>query len=718
MHKPPRPRPNDDHAAMKSIDAAGNAAMRNDWRLCADSYLAAYRTCSDTWDRWYISWSGYTSVLREGNVDVIESDLQALEEVANNERAPMHHRVQAFFTYGFVANAELRDASASAYGYQSAIDVGTRALAAIRASAADTSVEPTVLMAMPDGYGPLPVSRIVHELLDYAEPNLKLVRRASSSEHQHSPQVVDRAQVDGGAGELSNAISNAISDVPVVRTASALEYAHTYYEIAMRKRDELLETANRRRGRLGRAGAVEQPLLDDDREDGRPPPPTTEEAVAVGVGADGGVSVARGAALSSSAAFDDAGTLAVFDDAGTLAFETPLPMPQPAPRECHVHSCVLLADDHECLASGGCDVPLGHLAPMGGQFAELVPITERWLASSDRRSTEPSPSPAALSATDRVPTADALPTVDALGFWDNFVARYVPLVVRGGARAAMVGAQPWDDAFLTAHCKLATGRPWRALIEKNNRITQNDRHPLMYDWTFCDFMSKYRTAEYQNMLYVVTPLSERGVTLRNWLLLPEALRCSELFTSLGEARLWMSGGNTTSSLHFDTHENYMLQLDGSKDVFMWHPNESHKFYSDFHNKFGLSPVSADYVDLERYPEFGNSAPLHATVHAGDAFYIPDGYWHLIVSHGPRNVAVALEFSPWTYDEMGHWPADVAERYQWPGLFWAESVSIKYAMRERYGASRYVARQTKRPVVCEELAPIQPFSQLSWLGQEH
>ena len=46
-------------------------------------------------------------------------------------------------------------------------------------------------------------------------------------------------------------------------------------------------------------------------------------------------------------------------------------------------------------------------------------------------------------------------------------------------------------------------------------------------------------------------------------------RCAELYESLHEARLWMSAGNTTSSIHFDTHENYMLQLDGSKDVYMY-----------------------------------------------------------------------------------------------------------------------------------------------------
>ena len=64
---------------------------------------------------------------------------------------------------------------------------------------------------------------------------------------------------------------------------------------------------------------------------------------------------------------------------------------------------------------------------------------------------------------------------------------------------------------------------------------QNDRHPLMYDWSFCDFIERYTADEYKNMLYVVTPLSEEGITLRSHLLLPEPLRCAEIHRSISEA---------------------------------------------------------------------------------------------------------------------------------------------------------------------------------------
>ena len=37
--------------------------------------------------------------------------------------------------------------------------------------------------------------------------------------------------------------------------------------------------------------------------------------------------------------------------------------PQPSPRECDVHSCVLLADDHACLTNRSCELPFGHPGP-------------------------------------------------------------------------------------------------------------------------------------------------------------------------------------------------------------------------------------------------------------------------------------------------------------------------------------------------------------------
>ena len=128
-------------------------------------------------------------------------------------------------------------------------------------------------------------------------------------------------------------------------------------------------------------------------------------------------------------------------------------------------------------------------------------------------------------------------------------------------------------------------------------------------------------------------------------------------------------------------------------------------------QFGLSPISADRVDLDRFPEFASAATHRAVIHAGDALYIPDGWWHLVKSHPGRNVAVAVEFEPFERGVEQHWPRDVLQRYRWGGTFWAEQVRIKYAMRERLAARRYAAGSTGRPIKCAALRPPVLFSEL-------
>ena len=105
------------------------------------------------------------------------------------------------------------------------------------------------------------------------------------------------------------------------------------------------------------------------------------------------------------------------------------------------------------------------------------------------------------------------------------------------------------------------------------------------------------------------------------LLVPSVLRCGEIHEAVHDTRIWMSSGNTSSSLHFDTHENLMLQVEGSKRIVFWPPSQSHLTYMDSHNRFGLSPVNPDRVDLDRFPLFASMRHgMVAHLHKGDALF--------------------------------------------------------------------------------------------------
>jgi len=95
------------------------------------------------------------------------------------------------------------------------------------------------------------------------------------------------------------------------------------------------------------------------------------------------------------------------------------------------------------------------------------------------------------------------------------------------------------------------------------------------------------------------------------------------------------GLHAQSSLHFDTHENILMQLDGEKEILLFHPNETANFYMDHHNKYGLSPVNVDHVDLQRFPRVSNATVMRTRLLPGDAVYLPDGWWHVIRRSTPH-----------------------------------------------------------------------------------
>ena len=153
--------------------------------------------------------------------------------------------------------------------------------------------------------------------------------------------------------------------------------------------------------------------------------------------------------------------------------QSPLPVPQPSPRFCEVHACELVEGDDACtpVRTAECTKPAGHLLPIGRQFASVRPAQLYNHAASGKA------------------------PLDAAGFWRGSLSRATPLMIKGGA-ARWTDLERWSDEALLAECALEDGEPWRVLVEKQNRITQNDRHPLMPDWDFCRFLREYRKPEY------------------------------------------------------------------------------------------------------------------------------------------------------------------------------------------------------------------------------
>ncbi len=580
----------DDGRAQDALAAAGKAAGGGEWRKCADYYLEAYKVCTPNWPLRYNVWSGFTSVLREGRFAPTSEDQGELELVGDSTDAPTLHRVLAHFSHAFIHHTSGR--------YDLTLELYERALSlAVAMPPRERSED--VQLPGGRGYEYRNVGKLVDELSVFLRDNIRRTKTEIRDE-----EAAEGGHSGGAQGGESSALATGDAsglryDEAVVRTKSAVEFILTYHEIALRKRGEIDDEI---RSALGDGAEL---LLTDGA-----------------AGADGAVSLAAAAAVAGPSSAVPYRLRLRAKAAAHRGYEISeyngsIPLPQPSPRKCEVHSCVLLAEDHDCLRAlprpagreGAADAglagsegrldsgesavvasspacrsrPRGHLQHIGSQYEPRIAVREVDVAADEEAAGAAAaaaaggdgaaapPREGARRAHAHVPGRSSTRPVrfSSEEFYRDHVMGFRPLLLRGGSRASI--REPWDDEFLKKRCALADGSAWHAIVEKNNRVIRNDRHPLMDGWTFCDYIYRYQLPEYNNLLYVITPLSQEGNLLRPELTLPHALGCTQLYSSFYEARLWMSGGNTTSSLHFDTHDNLLMQVDGRKTTLFWNP---------------------------------------------------------------------------------------------------------------------------------------------------
>ena len=271
--------------------------------------------------------------------------------------------------------------------------------------------------------------------------------------------------------------------------------------------------------------------------------------------------------------------------------------PKDSPHDCTVHKCVASFDEKNWY---------GQMQPMGFQNPIKNLSTTIFEHDTDKRISRK--------------------------FWREYVRPSVPLYLKKYFNVSHV----WnDDSLIDKH----VGGHF-AIVEENNRIIHDHREPFWVDWNISLFLKRYMTMRWYNRLYCITPLDGR---VEPFLPKLNLFKCPEMQKSIRYKRLWMSAGNTTSSLHFDTHDVVNIQMYGTKEWFLYAPKIAHHTYMDFHTRYGLSPINTDRVDLRRFPMFGKVVPERVEMNAGDVLFVPAMWWHVVGTYHGKNVGVSYEF---------------------------------------------------------------------------
>ena len=333
-------------------------------------------------------------------------------------------------------------------------------------------------------------------------------------------------------------------------------------------------------------------------------------------------------------------------------------------RECHVHNCPPLPADDALARRKKCPRLRGHMQPMGMQ-AEMADVP-------------------------RVPESE----LTAASFYERYMASSTPVII-GGAASAALNQRSEAGAFMLNNCMDEQGAPWQAVIEEKKVVVSNTRWPLKHDWNFCDFIRNYTKSEYKDGLYCISALTDPGVKLGRHMAMPRILRCGEVHEAVHSTRLWMSSGATRSSLTSTrTRTSCSRSTAPSRSTFG--RRARHLTYMDY-DRFGLSPVNPDAVDLEQYPLFASlRGGMRAVLRKGDALFIPDGWWHQVQTWPGRNVAVAWEMEPYEgVEQLWPDPAAFAAYRSEPKM--SAQARVKYANKRR-------VTMAHGPVACNATLP--------------
>ncbi len=135
------------------------------------------------------------------------------------------------------------------------------------------------------------------------------------------------------------------------------------------------------------------------------------------------------------------------------------------------------------------------------------------------------------------------------------------------------------------------------------------------------------------------------------------ITCSSYRKTLLETNMWLSAGDTVSTLHNDADALVNCVLEGEKHWVFIHPMYkpmlamASRRYQQEGDHGGLlqrsdvSDINASAVDLDAFPEVAKVPWQGAVVKAGDCAFLPPGYLHQVTSPPGRNLATSFMFSP-------------------------------------------------------------------------
>ncbi|CAN6462922.1 unnamed protein product [Victoria cruziana] len=123
------------------------------------------------------------------------------------------------------------------------------------------------------------------------------------------------------------------------------------------------------------------------------------------------------------------------------------------------------------------------------------------------------------------------------------------------------------------------------------------------------------------------------------------------FKSLSAINFWMNNTVSRSSGHYDPHHNLLCIVTGRKQVSLWPPSATPFLYPMplYGESSNHSAIDVEHPDLSVHPraKFSSNYSQIVTLSAGDALFIPEGWFHQVDTD---DLTIAINFW-WQSDIM-------------------------------------------------------------------
>ncbi|KAK6940765.1 Cupin-like domain 8 [Dillenia turbinata] len=132
--------------------------------------------------------------------------------------------------------------------------------------------------------------------------------------------------------------------------------------------------------------------------------------------------------------------------------------------------------------------------------------------------------------------------------------------------------------------------------------------------------------------------------------------------ALASINLWMNNAQSRSSTHYDPYHNLLCVVAGCKEVVLWPPSASPLLYPKpiYGEASNHSSVALKVPDFSIHPRASRLGEISQKVvlHAGDALFIPEGWFHQVNSD---DLTIAVNFW-WRSDVISNMPEHMDAYY--------------------------------------------------------